>query len=172
MFRVILLFRIDRATRLRKCEAFSKLLIPFLHLSAVFLFQTQPLSTVAFCAVFCGENYACLLVFGKNSLDGGSKIVFLLFGCFQNVLVKNNSTKRGNSFEKFASEYKLSDYADYVWNANYKNKGRNWEREAEIHIFDTEQKLVLSQKAGIRIQGGASRSFNPKSLIYWNKKFH
>jgi len=27
MFRVILLFRIDRATRLRKCEAFSKLLI-------------------------------------------------------------------------------------------------------------------------------------------------
>jgi hypothetical protein len=70
----------------------------------------------------------------------------------------------GDTFEKFASEYNINDYSDYVWGANYKNKGINWEREAQIQIFNQNKELVLSQTAGIRIQGGASRSFHPKSL--------
>lgn len=36
--------------------------------STVYLFQTQPLSTGAGRAGFCGEDYACLLMFCKNSV--------------------------------------------------------------------------------------------------------
>ena len=50
---------------------------------AVFLFQTQPLSTVAGCAGFCGEDYACLLVFDKNSLDGGGLVVYFILAVFK-----------------------------------------------------------------------------------------
>lgn len=50
------------------------------------------------------------------------------------------------------------------WDANYHQRGIEWERESHIQIFDTEKKLVLSQDVGIRIQGGGSRGFLPKSL--------
>lgn len=59
-------------------------------------------------------------------------------------------------------EDKLADWAH--WETNYSQRGRKWERESRIQIFDTEKNLVLSQNVGIRIQGGASRAYNPKSL--------
>jgi len=71
----------------------------------------------------------------------------------------------GDSFE----EYKkiTEDYEnrhEYSWGANYKHGGKEWEREAYIQVFDKEKELVLSQKVGIRVQGGVSRAFYPKSL--------
>lgn len=59
-------------------------------------------------------------------------------------------------------EDKLADWAH--WKTNYSQRGRNWEREGRVQIFNTERSLVLSQNVGIRIQGGASRAYNPKSL--------
>ena len=59
-------------------------------------------------------------------------------------------------------EDELGDWSH--WNTNYSQRGRKWERESKIQIFDTERNLVLSQNVGIRIQGGASRAYNPKSL--------
>lgn len=50
------------------------------------------------------------------------------------------------------------------WNANYRNKGREWERKVNITVFNEEKEYVLSQNAGLRIQGGGSRGFLPKSL--------
>lgn len=50
------------------------------------------------------------------------------------------------------------------WSANYRNHGRSWEREAYINVFNEDKENVLSQKVGIRIQGGASRGFYPKSF--------
>lgn len=73
----------------------------------------------------------------------------------------------GDTFEKYASEVNLEDYYDYVWDANYQNGGREWEREAKIEVFNTEKELVLSQNVGIRIQGGVSRAFYPKSLNFY-----
>lgn len=70
----------------------------------------------------------------------------------------------GDEFEKFAATENLEEYHDYVWNGNYQKSGREWEREAQIQVFNTEKELVLSQKVGVRIQGGVSRSFYPKSL--------
>lgn len=59
-----------------------------------------------------------------------------------------------------------------LWPANYTNGGRPWEREANITVFNEDGEHVLSQKAGIRIQGGASRGLNPKSLnIYAREEY-
>lgn len=56
------------------------------------------------------------------------------------------------------------------WAGNYKNRGRDWEREAYICFFDTERNMTLSGYYGIRIQGGASRYMLPKSLNIFARK--
>ena len=68
-------------------------------------------------------------------------------------------------------------YAEgYFIPANYTQKGRNWEREAGVEIFDTDGNSIASQEMGIRIMGGTSRNYVQKSLKllareeYGNKK--
>ena len=74
----------------------------------------------------------------------------------------------GKTYDDFRANQSMEEFwaAEYWehWGANYRNKGREWERESHIQVFDTEKNLVLSQNVGIRIQGGASRGFLPKSL--------
>lgn len=74
----------------------------------------------------------------------------------------------GDTYKEFveSQEGKGDSLGDYWfwWDANYRNKGIEWERESSIQVFDTTKELVLSQNAGIRIQGGGSRGFLPKSL--------
>lgn len=48
--------------------------------------------------------------------------------------------------------------------ANSYQHGMEWERPADIQIFDTSRDVVLKQSCGMRIQGGGSRSYLPKSL--------
>lgn len=50
------------------------------------------------------------------------------------------------------------------WDANYFGRGLDWEREANLTVFDDHQNIVLSQQCGIRIKGGGSRGFLPKSI--------
>lgn len=47
---------------------------------------------------------------------------------------------------------------------NYSNGGLEWEREAQLTIFDDKKKIVLSQDCGIRIKGGFSRVLPQKSI--------
>ncbi|MBR0485717.1 MAG: CotH kinase family protein [Oscillospiraceae bacterium] len=68
-------------------------------------------------------------------------------------------------------------YAEgYFIPANYTQKGRNWEREAGVEIFDSDGNSIASQEMGIRIMGGTSRNYVQKSLKllareeYGNKK--
>lgn len=65
------------------------------------------------------------------------------------------------------------------WDANYNRRGPEWEREANVEFFSEDGSLLLEQKAGIRIQGGGSRGFLPKSLNLYarrgydgNTRFH
>lgn len=81
-----------------------------------------------------------------------------LFGEEQGIYVL------GNTFKEFAENNDLSASNYYRWGANYLNRGKEWEREAYIQVFDEEKTLVLSQSVGIRIQGGVSRGLLPKSL--------
>lgn len=66
---------------------------------------------------------------------------------------------------------------EYFMPANYTQKGRAWEREAELQIFENGA-YQLSQGVGIRIHGGASRACAQKSFnlyarsVYGTPKLH
>ena len=47
---------------------------------------------------------------------------------------------------------------------NYNQRGRDWERQCHIQIFDRDGNLIIDQGAGIRIAGGMSRHNSTKSL--------
>jgi len=74
----------------------------------------------------------------------------------------------GDIYKEFSKEELPDDYWAKThwnhWNANYHQRGIEWERECNIQVFNIEKQLVLSQEAGIRTQGGGSRGFLPKSL--------
>ncbi len=57
--------------------------------------------------------------------------------------------------------------------ANYKQRGREWEREASVTLFEFSQsgaQAVLTQRCGIRIQGNYSRSDLQKSFRLYARK--
>lgn len=56
--------------------------------------------------------------------------------------------------------------------SNYRERGMDWEREMELTIFDGEQREILTEKGGIRIKGGSTRSLAQKSVrCYARKKY-
>ena len=52
----------------------------------------------------------------------------------------------------------------FTWNANYVQRGKDWERPATIHCFDPSGSPLFSGQYGIRIQGQANRANLPKNL--------
>ena len=73
----------------------------------------------------------------------------------------------GDTFKEYCETNDLSKRNFYRWGANFLNRGKEWEREANIQVFNTDKELVLSQNVGIRIQGGVSRGLLPKSLNFY-----
>ncbi|MCM1254414.1 MAG: CotH kinase family protein [Clostridium sp.] len=47
---------------------------------------------------------------------------------------------------------------------NYNQRGLDWERAANIELFDVERKMLLEQECGIRIQGNSTRGGASKGL--------
>lgn len=69
---------------------------------------------------------------------------------------------------KTYDDWKNSDEYDPAtpeWDlpGNYTQKGKDWERPAAIQIF-ADAEPVVTQQVGIRIHGGATRSYSQKSL--------
>lgn len=56
------------------------------------------------------------------------------------------------------------DFSWRTWEANYRARGIEWERECIVDIFDEKRNLLESCNAGIRIHGGNSRAHAQKSL--------
>ena len=84
----------------------------------------------------------------------------------------------GEEYDKYVNKYRGA--GEYYWreefwgfwDANYRKRGIKWERKAECQFFDETGKMTLSQMCGIRIHGGVSRGYNPKSLnIYARKEY-
>ena len=73
----------------------------------------------------------------------------------------------GDTFKEFCENNDITQTNYYRWNANFLNRGIDWEREADIEIFNENKELVLEQRVGIRIQGGVSRGLLPKSLNFY-----
>lgn len=83
-------------------------------------------------------------------------------------------------FNKTRGIYCLGDIYDqttedersnpYTCPANYNQKGKEWERPANIEIINEDKTVLLNQNIGMRIQGGWSRAFNQKSLALHARK--
>lgn len=64
-----------------------------------------------------------------------------------------------------------SDQPDWRWwEANYRQKGRDWERPALLTMFSPQGEPLLEQPCGIRVQGGVSRASLPKSLNLYARR--
>ena len=75
---------------------------------------------------------------------------------------------------KVYDDWKSSDEYDPdtpEWSipGNYTQKGREWERSAAIQFFE-EGELAAEQNVGIRIHGGATRSYPQKSINVYARK--
>lgn len=75
----------------------------------------------------------------------------------------------GNTFtqywkEEFDIDDMQFDHYWWWWTSNYSNSGIEWERDADIAIFDNHQNTIFSEKCGIRIKGGKSRGQLPRSI--------
>ncbi len=59
---------------------------------------------------------------------------------------------------------------EHAHNANYKGRGRDWERTVDVEIFHPDGSRLLAQKAGMRVIGAVSRHFAQKSLRFIARK--
>lgn len=89
-----------------------------------------------------------------------------LFDCEKGIYVLgkcHDDWKNGDEYD--------ASVPDYFMPANYTQKGREWERPAAIQIF-ADGKPIAAENAGIRIHGGATRSYMQKSLnVYFRKQY-
>ncbi|WP_425446486.1 CotH kinase family protein [Dethiothermospora halolimnae] len=69
----------------------------------------------------------------------------------------------GKTFYKWRVN-NLNENIDQTSPANYNQRGKNWERQGVINLFDEKGNLKLSQNIGVRIHGGYSRFNKLKSL--------
>ncbi len=56
--------------------------------------------------------------------------------------------------------------------ANYTQKGKEWERQAVVEVFDGTDRLSVRQECGLRVHGSASRVYTHKSFrLYFREKY-
>lgn len=79
---------------------------------------------------------------------------------------------QGNSFDEWLHSDAYDPSLDeWLIPGNYLNRGREWERQARMQIFDGGTE-VFSGEVGIRIHGGACRDSEQKSFnIYTRKEY-
>ena len=79
----------------------------------------------------------------------------------------------GKTFDEFVAQTTIDSGEGWgVWYTNFLQRGREWEREATIDIFDENRNNILSQRVGIRIGGSGSRAYAQKSFnIYAREEY-
>ena len=55
------------------------------------------------------------------------------------------------------------------WDANYRQKGKAWERKVYFTLFDENGTIITEKSVGIRIQGNATRGFLPRNLQLFSR---
>lgn len=86
-----------------------------------------------------------------------------LFGNERGIYVLGNSYQEAKQEGTLHIEESWKD-CWLEWQGNYHWHGMEWERDSNIQFFDEGRNLLLDKKCGIRIQGGASRGYVPRSL--------
>lgn len=111
-----------------------------------------------------------------NCLDSATGVYFVGFQDkvgYDNIYTASLVTEPDHLFDYNTGIYVRGVAYDNPWmqehilesrRGNYSNRGAEWEREAELTVFDEKRNVVLSQECGIRIKGGLSRIFPQKSI--------
>lgn len=86
-----------------------------------------------------------------------------LFGYEEGIFVP------GKLFDEFKGEDFDGNFGVGV-EANFTQRGIEWEREVYIQYFDADGREILSQNGGVRISGGATRMKNQKSFRLYARK--
>lgn len=100
-----------------------------------------------------------------NCLDSITGVYFVNFqnkSAYEGIYTASIVTDPGNLFDAYSGIYVTGAMTQS--GANYLNRGRDWEREAVVTIFDSDHNSVLTQECGIRIKGGQSRHYAQKSF--------
>lgn len=138
---------------------------------------------------FCGETYATYFIgTPEDHIEGlkasceasGTDLAVMsisvnyddFFSSDKGIYVKGDIFDE--ALETFLQDERLRDpETARSLDANYKQKGREWEREAAITLFEFNEngaEAVLTQGCGIRIQGNYSRSDLQKGMRLYARK--
>lgn len=98
-------------------------------------------------AGYDGLNTISIVTAPENLFDAGKGIYVL-----------------GDKYDAFSESERSAEKTMWFWDANYRQRGSDWERPASIQLFDREGRLFLNQGCGLRIHGDASRGMYPKSF--------
>ena len=111
--------------------------------------------------------------YGEKSGYGGVKIMSVttdprnLFDPETGIYVLGNKWNEAQKNGMLSEDQPLN----YLfWDANYRQKGMEWERKAYVCCFDEDGTQIASGDYGIRIQGRGSRARLPKSLNIIGRK--
>ncbi|MBQ1407422.1 MAG: CotH kinase family protein [Eubacterium sp.] len=82
---------------------------------------------------------------------------------------------RGKIYDDWMAEEDRSEYFNnsgkyYLIQGNFSQKGKEWERPANIEIFDGSDTLTLSQDCGLRLHGSMSRIYPHRSVRFYFKE--
>ena len=70
----------------------------------------------------------------------------------------------GKAYDEAVAAGVEPEQGERFFPANYREKGKEWEREAYVCFFDPDHHLMAEQPAGIRIKGRGTRICIPKSF--------
>ncbi len=107
-------------------------------------------------AADCKDRMMISLVMDPEDLFDSERGIYVMGNRMDEFLKEALEESSGITDE---DEDPLSD----LWEANYTGRGPEWEREASVQFFQ-DGRLILGQQAGVRIKGGFSREYDPKSL--------
>lgn len=108
-----------------------------------------------------GSNVIISIVTEPDNLFDYENGIFVLGKCFDQWLLEDDAKEKLNNPSKW---YKIE--------ANYTQKGKDWERPAVVEVFDGAGAAAVRQECGLRIHGGASRMFTHKSLrLFFREKY-
>lgn len=142
-------------------------------------------ATIVRAVVFDGKgNYSDVktasyfIGFSDKACYEGMKTVSIVTDPSNLFDYENGIYVTGKAYDEYVKEYRGGDEYYWreefwaLWSANYRNRGIKWERKAQCQFFDEAGQPLLDQECGIRIHGGVSRGYNPKSMnIYARKEY-
>ena len=106
--------------------------------------------------------------FNRQAIDSIADVYFAPTEESKQNLIKEGKPENkiyvtGNTFDDYLSKDGVDSYWE-SWEANYRQKGKDWERDGYINVFDNNGNLKLSKNTAVRVRGGFSRAALPKSL--------